>query len=113
LELLLRDKSNPRALAYQLDRLGDDLRALPPAESGARVREELLERLLSVIALLREADLVALARPAADGRRVPLAELLDRLSGSLADLASAMERAYFRPAATLRPLPAASGRWMR
>ena len=58
LDLLLLDPGNPRSLAYQLDRLTDDLDVLP-IHTERRLREE--QRLvLEASTALRLADLAAL-----------------------------------------------------
>jgi uncharacterized alpha-E superfamily protein len=107
LELLLLDRTNPRALAHQLDRLLDDVRHLPDP-----TRPAALEAILrDVVARLREADPAALV-PADDaGRRPALTALLDELSGELAELALGIEAAHFVHLAPPRPLPAVTGGW--
>jgi uncharacterized circularly permuted ATP-grasp superfamily protein/uncharacterized alpha-E superfamily protein len=82
-DLLLLDGGNPRSLAYQLDRLTEDLDVLPP-QTSPRLREE--QRLvLEVLMALRLADPAALVadevggrRPALDGFLMHLLELLRR-----------------------------------
>ncbi len=107
LDLLLLDRTNPRALAYQLDRAEADLRHLPDPERSAG-----LDRALRALAArLREADAMALATAGPDGVRGGLDELLDALGRELAGLASAVEAAHFVRAAPLRPLPPATPGW--
>jgi uncharacterized circularly permuted ATP-grasp superfamily protein/uncharacterized alpha-E superfamily protein len=109
LDLLLLDRSNPRALAYQLDRAETDLTRISPLDGLGR--DATLDRALRAVgARLREADPIVLAR-AGDGRRGPLATLLDTLAGELGDLAVAVEAAHFVHAAPLRPMPIATPGW--
>ena len=109
LDLLLLDRSNPRALAYQLDRAETDLTRISPLDRLGR--DATLDRALRAVgARLREADPIALAR-AGDGRRGPLATLLDTLAGELGDLAVAVEAAHFLHTAPLRPMPIATPGW--
>jgi uncharacterized alpha-E superfamily protein len=97
LELLLLDRANPRAVAYQLDRLAEDLARLPGAGGGSTV---LLRR---ATAALRETDL--------DAERLEeaLAELVDVLSR----LSEALEAEHFAHGAPLRPFgtPGARQAW--
>ncbi|RHA38425.1 circularly permuted type 2 ATP-grasp protein [Cellulomonas rhizosphaerae] len=83
LDLLLLDRTNPRALAFQLDRLQDDLGTVPGAE-----------HLLSDVA-----DLVAELDPAtvaeADGRRDRLGEALESMSWRLRSAADEIQRVHF------------------
>lgn len=81
LELLLLDPGNPRSLAYQLDRLTEDLDVLP-AQAEPRLREE--QRLvLEAHTTLRLSEPAALAIERDGGLRPELdsflAEILDRL----------------------------------
>ncbi|GAA4548183.1 circularly permuted type 2 ATP-grasp protein [Pseudonocardia xishanensis] len=104
LALLLTDRENPRAVAYQLDRLTDDLAHLPGAVPGS---------LDATVRRLAEADLPALAaRDTADGTRPELAALLAGLGTDLDRLADDIAAAHFAPARGPRPydplLPAAS-----
>lgn len=109
LDLLLLDRTNPRALAHQLDRVEHALRHLPDPPRNAA-----LDRALrAVTARLREADPVTLALPGPDGVRGPLADLLDALAGEVAALADAVEAAHFVRAAPLRPLPTSTPGWQQ
>ena len=83
LDLLLLDRSNPRAVAYQLDRLAEDLGRLPEVD-GARSPG----LLRAVGARLREADLSARDRR-------PVTELLDALVAGLEGLAAALGAEHF------------------
>jgi uncharacterized circularly permuted ATP-grasp superfamily protein/uncharacterized alpha-E superfamily protein len=113
-ELLLLDRANPRAVAYQLDRLADAFRALPPAvDDGVRgTRDDLVAALRQIQAIVREASPAQWCAAGPDGRRVTLRTGLDELSTRLAALSSMVETTYFRHPAPLRLLSAASGRWL-
>ena len=98
LELLLLDPGNPRSLAYQLDRLQEDLEVLPGA-AGVRLGAE-RRLVLAAHTELRLADLSILADGAepADGQtlaREALAELLGDLHRRLSDAADAVDHAHF------------------
>jgi len=104
LGLLLTDRENPRAVAYQLDRLTDDLAHLPGSVPGS---------LDATVRRLAEADLPALAaRDIADGTRPQLAALLAGLTVDLDRLGEDIAGAHFAPVLGPRPydplLPAAS-----
>ncbi|HUB75805.1 MAG TPA: circularly permuted type 2 ATP-grasp protein [Solirubrobacteraceae bacterium] len=93
LELLLRDPGNPRSLAYQLERLTEDLDALPLG-SPIRLREE--QRLvLEAHTRLRLADLPALVREDEDGRRPELDSLLASLAELLLGAGDAVDATHF------------------
>ena len=97
LDLLLLDGGNPRSLAYQLDRLTEDLDALP-AQPGARLRPE--QRLvLEASTMLRLADIGALVGAPAgapiDGRRPALATLLGDLLDLLSQIGEAVDSQHF------------------
>lgn len=81
-QLLLFDAGNPRALVYQLDRLRDDLGALPDA-SGSSRPEQLVEQMR---VRLRRVDPGDLESVDATGRRVELIELVDGIHESLEEL---------------------------
>jgi uncharacterized circularly permuted ATP-grasp superfamily protein/uncharacterized alpha-E superfamily protein len=98
LELLLLDPGNPRSLAYQLERLGEDLEVLPGA-AGVRLGEE-RRMVLAAHTELRLANLSVLAdgvEPEAERTlpRVALATLLGGLHRQLSDAADAVDRAHF------------------
>jgi uncharacterized circularly permuted ATP-grasp superfamily protein/uncharacterized alpha-E superfamily protein len=99
LELLLMDPFNPRSVAYQLQRIRTDLRALPntsPTSRPLRLLDALAER-------VRISDPVALAE-SADGRLALLEELLGELQHQLRVLAEAIRDQYQKPPPTQRPL---------
>jgi uncharacterized circularly permuted ATP-grasp superfamily protein/uncharacterized alpha-E superfamily protein len=82
LDLVLAEPTNPRSLRHQLDRLGDDLTALPRTTRGQRAETE--ERLvLDAATRLRLADAAVLAtRVESTNRR----DALDDVVGQIADL---------------------------
>jgi uncharacterized alpha-E superfamily protein len=93
LELLLLDPGNPRSLLYQLERLNEDLDALPRA-SGSRLRSE--QRLaLDASTMLRLADPAELAGTGVDGARTELAKLLDRMVDRLLAVGAAVDTDHF------------------
>jgi uncharacterized circularly permuted ATP-grasp superfamily protein/uncharacterized alpha-E superfamily protein len=99
LELLVINPSNPRSVAYQLQRIRADLRILPntsPTTRPLRLLDALAER-------VRIADPVALAE-STNGRRVPLEEFLAGLQNQLRDLSEAIRDHYQQPPPTQRPL---------
>ncbi|KAA0024706.1 circularly permuted type 2 ATP-grasp protein [Antrihabitans cavernicola] len=81
-QLLLFDEGNPRSLVYQLDRLKDDLHALPEASGSSRA-ERLAEEMS---AQLRRADPADLETVGPEGLRTDLVELLDGIHASLRSL---------------------------
>ena len=93
LGLLLLDQGNPRSVAYQLERLVDDLRRLPDAEGEgspqARVRE--------VAARMRELDLDTV-------RGADLDAVLAGLHADLGSVATRLELVHFVHTAPVRPL---------
>ncbi|AKU15194.1 circularly permuted type 2 ATP-grasp protein [Luteipulveratus mongoliensis] len=90
LDLLLLDRLNPRSVAYQLDRLGEDL-TLIGDEAQAALSSEVAQR-------LQHADVVHLA----GSGRAGLAELLGGLDHDLRGLADAISRHHFVRKATQR-----------
>jgi uncharacterized alpha-E superfamily protein len=102
-DLLLADRHNPRSVAYQLDRLAEDLAQLPEpsdrrgtAPSGPALRA----RLSAVQALLRETA----AEP--DGGA---ADRHAALHVALSDLAEALAQAHFVPAASQQSIAGTPG----
>ncbi len=93
LDLLLLDGGNPRSLAYQLDRLTEDLDVLP-SSPVPRLREE--QRLvLEAFTTLRLADPAALVVEREDGHRPALDSFLDQLLELLLRTGEAVDQAYF------------------
>ncbi len=101
LELLLTDRTNPRSLAYQLERAEADLGQLPTPTRPI----DLLRSVRAAAARLREGDLAHLARTAGDGTREGLSAFLASLAQELTDLAVDVESAHFVHVAPLRQLP--------
>lgn len=95
-ELLVLDRTNPRSLAYQLDRLTEDLAAVPVAGTSTDQRDHLLG---DVVALVEELDPQAVATVGPDGRRERLAETLESMRWRLRAAADEIEKVHFvRPA---------------
>ncbi len=99
LDLLVHDRTNPRSLAFQLDRLLADLEAVPAPWRSAGQRDHLLH---GVGELVAELDTVAVGAVVSDdGRRVRLAEALDSMLWRLRAASDEIERVHFvRPAAS-------------
>jgi uncharacterized circularly permuted ATP-grasp superfamily protein/uncharacterized alpha-E superfamily protein len=99
-ELVLLDAENPRSLAYQLERLRADLRALPGASGSSRA-----ERLVDDICTrLRRIDPANLDRVAADGERAQLAGLLNGMHNGLLDLADVITDTQLSLPGEMQPL---------
>ena len=99
LELLVIDPVNPRSVAYQLQRIRTDIRALPntsPTARPLRLLDALAER-------VRIADPATLAE-STNGRRAPLEEFLAGLQNQLRALSEAIRDQYQQPPPTQRPL---------
>ncbi len=109
LDLLLLETTNPRALVYQLDQLGDHLASLSSTTAGGRLSGE--ERmLLEASSSLRLADLPALARTA-EGQylRGDLDQLLSRIQHLVSGIANGLSDHYFDH--TAGPQPMTSVEW--
>jgi len=99
LELLVIDPFNPRSVAYQLNRIRNDLRALPntsPTARPLRLLDSLAER-------VRTSDPVVLAE-SENGRRTELHDLLAGLQDQLRALSDAIRDHYQQQPPTQRPL---------
>ena len=93
LDLLLLDRGNPRSMAYQLERLTENLDVVPP-QSELRLRED--QRLvLEASTALRLADPASLVSGSQDGRRRELDAFLGRLLELLQATGDAVDRAHF------------------
>lgn len=98
--LLLFDTSNPRSLAYQLDRLDADLRSLPGASGSSRPQRLLAD----AQRMLRRVDPDDLEVTDDEGRRTELAELLDGVHLRLRKLAESFETAKLSLPVGFQPL---------
>lgn len=94
LELVLLDADNPRSLVYQLDRLGEDLEAMPGADRGSRLSPAQV-CLLETSTALRVVDTRDLARAGPAGSRPELDALLARVTEGLQATAGAIRAAHF------------------
>jgi uncharacterized alpha-E superfamily protein len=109
LELLLLDTGNPRSLAYQLDRLIDDLEALP---LGGRARLRPEQRFaLEAATMLRLAEPEELARVDEHGGRPALQKLLGDLVERLLAAGEAVDSEHFVHTAPTVSLVGATGTW--
>jgi len=94
LDLLMLDADNPRSLAYQVDRLSDDVRRLPAPSRGARLSGS--ERLvLETATALRLSDTAALATPDPSGTRPDLDAFLQSVVGLLRRTSDAIDGESF------------------
>ncbi|MFW6354724.1 MAG: alpha-E domain-containing protein, partial [Verrucomicrobiota bacterium] len=94
LDLVLRDESNPRSLAFQVNWLRRHLPELPHHRSASP--DEPIRR--AAAGLFAAIDLFPLDRAVeelVDGERVALATALDELAGHLARLSEAISARYF------------------
>jgi uncharacterized circularly permuted ATP-grasp superfamily protein/uncharacterized alpha-E superfamily protein len=99
-ELVLFEAENPRSLAYQLERLRADLRALPGASGSSRA-----ERLVDDISTrLRRLDPADLDQVTADGERAELAGLLSGMHNGLLDLANVITSTQLSLPGEMQPL---------
>jgi uncharacterized circularly permuted ATP-grasp superfamily protein/uncharacterized alpha-E superfamily protein len=93
LDLLLVDPSNPRSLAYQLDRLREDLVGLPTPTRALDLRDRLLQDVRDVLTELDPVAVVDLVTD--DGRRHHLAEALDSMRWRLRTLCDEIALVHF------------------
>lgn len=103
IDLLICDDTNPRSVAYQLQRIVKQLRWLPEVGGAGLFNEEerIIERLNTRI---RTTDANLLAHPNEQGTREALGQLLERCQNDLPRFASLLEQRYFIHTAPLRPL---------
>ena len=107
-ELLVTDARNPRSVAYQLERILGDLRAIPNASPTARPLR-LADALASQVRSVDLAELLASSEgPALDGR-AGLGEFLAGLSVQLRDLSEAIRDQYQQLPPTPQPMWGNSG----
>jgi uncharacterized circularly permuted ATP-grasp superfamily protein/uncharacterized alpha-E superfamily protein len=95
LDLLLMDASNPRSLAYQLERLSDHLESLPMASEGTSLPRE-RRIVLELQTAVRLATIEELSEVGPDGSRRRLSQLLQHVVTELPALSDAISRRYFR-----------------
>jgi uncharacterized circularly permuted ATP-grasp superfamily protein/uncharacterized alpha-E superfamily protein len=99
LDLLLLDGTNPRSLAYQVDRLREDLAQVPTPAGSTDQRDRLLA---DVDDLLDELDPVAVSAAGPDGQRLRLTEVLDSLGWRLRAVADEIARVHLAHPAPVR-----------
>jgi len=94
LDLLLADKSNPRALAFQLNAVSIHIDHLPdPPHTPVPTREQTV--IAQLTATLREADLEALCEACTAGSTAPLDDLLRGFMTGLQTLSDTIAHSYF------------------
>jgi uncharacterized circularly permuted ATP-grasp superfamily protein/uncharacterized alpha-E superfamily protein len=94
LDLLLLDDTNPRSIAFQLERIAGHIDTLPQsAASGRRIEEQRLA--LSLLTAVRLADVAPLAEADDGGERAGLKKLLDEQVWALDALSDLVGRRYF------------------
>jgi uncharacterized circularly permuted ATP-grasp superfamily protein/uncharacterized alpha-E superfamily protein len=103
LDLIVVDRENPRAIAYQLDRIGEALGRLPAEDEHSAA---LRERVAALRELLRGLDTAAVAATDESGTRVALQELAEAITVGLFDLSDAIESDFFVRTAPQRSLSA-------
>jgi uncharacterized alpha-E superfamily protein len=108
IELLVMDGSNPRSVAYQLQRIRTDLRAVPntsPTARPLRLLDGLAERVrIADPVALAESDSQRLRRESSDGRRAGLERLLSGLQNQLRTLSESIRDQYQQEPPTQQPL---------
>ena len=98
-------EANPRSVAFQLERLNDNIRQLPESQSLARRPPE-ARLALSLLTAVQTVELAELVRPDDRGQWGSLEELLYQLHAGLRELSEALSRSYFSHAVPSRQLPA-------
>ncbi|MGN8244223.1 circularly permuted type 2 ATP-grasp protein [Cellulomonas soli] len=112
LALLLQDADNPRSLAFQIDRLREDLAAVPAPRLPADQRDHLVA---DVAALVAELDVRVLAESVGEPggpharTRLRLAETLESMRWRLAAVGDEVERLHFVHLAPSRAFEATWG----
>lgn len=94
LHLVLLDPTNPRSVAYQVAAISRHVEALPRHQASGRPTAErgLAQKALK---LLKDADLVPLGRPGADGQRPELRRLLGEVEEFLRGVSDAVSAHFF------------------
>ncbi|HAD87521.1 MAG TPA: hypothetical protein DCG48_09190, partial [Rhodospirillaceae bacterium] len=89
------DDTNPRSLAFQVDRLASHLRHFPKDDERATLaREEFLVQ--SMDSQLRLADVIQLCeRRNKRGQRIELAQFLDQITAQTLEMSDVLARKYF------------------
>jgi len=104
IDLLLVDDANPRAIAFQLERLKDHVANLPSGPNTVRLSRE--SRLVTdALAAVELAELEQLSA-VENGRRTALSELLKRIAKDLESLSEALTQDYLTHAKPSRHLAA-------
>lgn len=94
LDLLMIDETNPRALAFQLAEISENIGQLPKAADDA-VRAPDQRLALELLTKVRLAKVEELAKPAESGKREALGALLGELIRELPHLSKLISRQYF------------------
>jgi uncharacterized alpha-E superfamily protein len=94
LELVMLDKSNPRSLLFQLERLQQQLAELPGAQIGSAELEEEERALLEAITSLRLSRLSKLLE-GVDGQRQDMNGLLQRIEDLLQEFSHFISDKHF------------------
>ena len=101
IDLLLLDETNPRSVAFQLERLGEHLEALPRAAEQAGLSDE-QQQLSRIKAKIDLADLKTLSSPRSQSReRQALLELMSAIDQDLGMISDTVARRYFSHAEPL------------
>lgn len=94
LDLLLRDESNPRSLAFQVEELRKHTSNLPHQRSP-RPDEPISRSILELQSSVRLFDVFQLAQADADGRRSALAKALSAFTANAFQLSDCISARYF------------------
>jgi len=103
LELLLLDASNPRSLAFQIDRMKDHVATLPSIRKGPRLSaaERVMLEAKSMLGLVDLNDLLVVSE---DGIREHLDQQLSRLYYLMNTLSETITAEFFRHDSSPQPL---------
>jgi uncharacterized alpha-E superfamily protein len=94
LDLLVLDGGNPRSLRFQVDRLVENVAALPVSGPSSRLRPE-ERRVLELQTTVRLADSERLAVTTGEGRRRTLEQFLDLVEAQVVGTASEIDTEHF------------------
>ncbi|HMO97720.1 MAG TPA: circularly permuted type 2 ATP-grasp protein [Kiritimatiellia bacterium] len=103
LEVLLLDEANPRALAYQIDRLQRNLSRLPRPRLTKKLSAE-DKFALEAATQIKLADIAALCRATPDEGYLALLELTNTIENRLMAVSEALNQYYFTHAQGARQL---------